>query len=264
MTDLLGICTSWANGHCVVQPESGDPVEIAWSDIVSGKPVPPRPSMLHRTSAREVELHFHPLWPGLETVVDGDWILRSAPAYAGRLRRRSNSTLALGEPSDSVAAAADRSIAFHQARDRQPMMVVEPGSSQEQALVELGWRDLGDGASRCLVGSVSRLLRAAPATADVEEVEDGPHVEVRLGEFAQGRGTVDGDWVVLHTIEVDPAHRRQGLGSAVMSGLLEWAAARGALHAALHVEVDNAPALALYDRLGWTSHHELRYVVPAD
>src|SRR5690242_9497064 len=43
MTDLLGTCVSWGEGRCVIQPEAGEPVEIALADIVSGKPVPPRP-----------------------------------------------------------------------------------------------------------------------------------------------------------------------------------------------------------------------------
>jgi hypothetical protein len=43
-TDVLGVCTSWEDGVCVVQPESGDPVTIPLELIVSGKPVPPRPS----------------------------------------------------------------------------------------------------------------------------------------------------------------------------------------------------------------------------
>ncbi|HEU5456401.1 MAG TPA: hypothetical protein VFU85_12020, partial [Nocardioides sp.] len=48
MTDLLGVCTAWGEGRCVIRPESGEPVEIALADIVSGKPVPPRPSVRHR------------------------------------------------------------------------------------------------------------------------------------------------------------------------------------------------------------------------
>src|SRR6188472_1688067 len=45
MTDVLGVCTAWADGVCVVAPSSGGPpVTIRIADIVSGKPVPPRPS----------------------------------------------------------------------------------------------------------------------------------------------------------------------------------------------------------------------------
>ena len=55
MTDLLGICTAWGDGRCVIVPESGDPVSIALADIVSGKPVPPRPSVRHRVSPLEAQ-----------------------------------------------------------------------------------------------------------------------------------------------------------------------------------------------------------------
>lgn len=44
MTDVLGVCESWRDGRCVVRREDGSTVEIATADIVSGKPVPPRPS----------------------------------------------------------------------------------------------------------------------------------------------------------------------------------------------------------------------------
>ena len=43
MTDVLGVCESWADGVMVVRREQGDLVTIATADIVSGKPVPPRP-----------------------------------------------------------------------------------------------------------------------------------------------------------------------------------------------------------------------------
>ncbi|MFT4286677.1 hypothetical protein [Nocardioides sp.] len=43
LTDVLGMCTAWADGICVVESEAG-PVEIPIALIVSGKPVPPRPT----------------------------------------------------------------------------------------------------------------------------------------------------------------------------------------------------------------------------
>ncbi|CAN5282361.1 hypothetical protein BH18ACT9_BH18ACT9_16670 [soil metagenome] len=51
MTDVLGVMTSWDGVTTTVQPEEGAVVVIALTDIVSGKPVPPRPSVrLRRTS----------------------------------------------------------------------------------------------------------------------------------------------------------------------------------------------------------------------
>lgn len=65
-----------------------------------------------------------------------------------------------------------------------------------------------------------------------------------------------GLWVV-------PEVRRSGLGLAVVGALLDWGAAQGATTAYLQVLADNAPALALYDRLGFREHHRYRYLAPA-
>jgi ribosomal protein S18 acetylase RimI-like enzyme len=70
------------------------------------------------------------------------------------------------------------------------------------------------------------------------------------------------DWVGFRGIEVAPEHRRQGLGVAVVAALLEWGAERGATTAYLQVLGDNAPAIALYERLGFTTHHSYRYLAP--
>lgn len=55
---------------------------------------------------------------------------------------------------------------------------------------------------------------------------------------------------VLNMIAVDPAQRRQGLGSELSRTLLALAAAQGARRALLEVERANAPARALYRQLG--------------
>lgn len=60
-------------------------------------------------------------------------------------------------------------------------------------------------------------------------------------------------------IETDPAHRRRGLGRAVMAALTDHALAQGATTGLLGVEADNAPALRLYDGLGFTDHHRYHY-----
>ena len=63
-------------------------------------------------------------------------------------------------------------------------------------------------------------------------------------------------------IEVAPEHRRQGLARTVMAALLEWGAERGATTAYLQVLGHNAPALALYDGMGFTTHHAYAYLTP--
>nr|WP_227464285.1 GNAT family N-acetyltransferase [Nocardioides lijunqiniae] len=80
--------------------------------------------------------------------------------------------------------------------------------------------------------------------------------------IAGGVAAYDRDWVGFRTIEVDPEHRRRGLGLAIMAELLDWGAERGATTAYLQVLGDNEPALALYARLGFREHHRYRYLAP--
>src|SRR3954468_15462243 len=84
LTDLLGTCVSWADGTCVVQPEDGPPVAIAITDIVSGKPVPPRASVRQRISPREAQRRALALWPDLVTEPLGDWTLRHSATSTAR------------------------------------------------------------------------------------------------------------------------------------------------------------------------------------
>ncbi len=59
----------------------------------------------------------------------------------------------------------------------------------------------------------------------------------------------------ITAVEVAEAYRRQGLGIAIMAALLGWAATAGARQVYLEVMASNEPALALYEQLGFASHH---------
>ncbi len=74
---------------------------------------------------------------------------------------------------------------------------------------------------------------------------------------AVGRGTVTGQgrWLGLCLVEVLPAARRQGLAVRLIRALADWAAETGATDAFLQVEQSNAGAVALYRKLGFTTHH---------
>ena len=274
MTDVLGICTAWGDGRCVVVPESGEPVEIALADIVSGKPVPPRPSVRQRVSAHDAELHMLSLWPDVETRPLGGWLLRAAPPFEGRLRRRANSVLAMGDPRMSLAEAVPAIHAFYAERDRPALAQVAVGSTEEDDLVALGWAPVPDKDNHFMIGSVAQVLRNAPRPPEHEVVSlsdaaDTPsdtrpvRTQAEIGDRARGRAALDGDWVGLHTVEVQPVHRRRGLATRIIVELLDWAAGLGATTAWLHVETHNAGAIALYESLGFTTHHTTRYLTPS-
>ena len=60
----------------------------------------------------------------------------------------------------------------------------------------------------------------------------------------------DGDIAMIHAIEVVPEHRRKGGGALLIRGAASFAAEQGAAWLALAVTEANAPARALYARLG--------------
>lgn len=268
-TDLLGTCLSWADGTCVVQPETGEPVRVAVADIVSGKPVPPRPVTRLRVSARDAEARTGRLWPSVERESLGAWELRADRAPVGRLRKRANSCLAMGEPGLPVPEALTVVEAFYAARGRAPLAQVETGTEVEDAIAAAGWRRLEYGESVFWLGSVARLRRAlptSPAAPSVELAVDGARavasVDAGCDPVAEAQAAVDGDWVGLHDVTVDPAHRRRGLATAVVGELLGWAAEQGAMTAWLHVETANVGAQAFWEALGFASHHTCRYYAP--
>lgn len=263
-TDVLGICTSWTDDVCVVQPDTGDAVSIPLALIVSGKPVPPRPSPRLRVSVRDAELHTAAL-VGIETTPLGDWQLRYEPAPVGRIRNRFNSCLGVGDPDRPLAEAADLVAAFYRERDRPPRIQVELGSDTEDALRALGWVPVPGRDSHFLLASLARVSRAlgagSPDAAQTPHLEpDGPRIAVEIGGMARGEAGIDGDWLGIHNLVVEPAYRRRGLARAALRELVGWGAEQGATTVWLHVQTDNGPALALYDGLGFATHHSCRYL----
>ncbi|QKE00534.1 GNAT family N-acetyltransferase [Nocardioides marmotae] len=275
LTDVLGTCLAWTSGPegwCVLQPDARadrplpEPVRIALADIVSGKPVPPRPSHRLRVEPREAQLRALALWPDLVTEPVGAWLLRHSPTSPNR---RANSVLAFTDPGDpGVADAVERTVAFYAATTGRPIAAVLVDSPQEDLLRGLGWTAESDEADTVFsvagVAAARRALRdiagGPGGGAEFELVEEAPGV-VRAGlPGASGVAAYDRDWVGFRSVEVDPDRRRQGLGLRVMAALLEWGAEQGATTAYLQVLGDNVAALGLYDRLGFVEHHRYRYL----
>lgn len=260
MTDVLGICESWSDGVVVVRREDGSTVEIATADIVSGKPVPPRPSARLRFSAREAEGHAAPLWPGVVREPLGEWELRIEPQPVDRLRKRANSCLAIGEPGMPLDAAADTVVSFYRSHGRAPMVQVEVDSDVERWFGSAGWQPVAGGDALFLVGSLSRVRRRLGTVGPAEVEVDGPRATAAIADRAVAKAAIDGDWLGVHGLYVAPEARRRGQARAVTGALLEWGAEQGALTVWLHVETGNAPAIALYESMGLEVHHACRYL----
>jgi GNAT superfamily N-acetyltransferase len=98
-----------------------------------------------------------------------------------------------------------------------------------------------------------RVLTSAPAQTFVSlRTSSGPAVAVGRGASARG-------WTGISAVEVSPDHRRQGLAQIVMAAILAWGRDHGDHSAYLQVARANAPARALYDRLGFIEHSGYHY-----
>jgi mycothiol synthase len=113
--------------------------------------------------------------------------------------------------------------------------------------------------------------------ADLERDEAEPWFRADGFLVHEGRGTagdslgIDGFcWTKIHgdhdpslgeiyVIGVDPDCHGRGLGRSLVIAGLDWLAGQGLEQAMLYVEADNAPALHLYDSLGFREHHDHRW-----
>ena len=76
---------------------------------------------------------------------------------------------------------------------------------------------------------------------------------------AVGLGVLDDDTLGLFDIVVDATVRRQGLGHALVGGLMDWGKRGGAEIAYLQVVAGNERAQRLYAKLGFSEHHRYWY-----
>jgi ribosomal protein S18 acetylase RimI-like enzyme len=80
---------------------------------------------------------------------------------------------------------------------------------------------------------------------------------VGFGLAVLERGTVG-----LFDLVVSPGQRGCGRGRALVQALLHWAANAGAGSAYLQVRAENAPALRLYETMGFRPAYAYHYRVP--
>ncbi|HZJ05235.1 MAG TPA: GNAT family N-acetyltransferase [Nocardioidaceae bacterium] len=158
LTDLLGVMESWASGVTTVRAESGQVTAILVDDIVSGKPVPPRPSPRQRVSAKEAELRATLSWPPLVTSPLGEWLLRASRGYTAR----ANSVLAVGEPGLPFESAVEKVRDFYAAHDLPAWAQVVVDSETHHGFESAGWMPARPAEADTVfqIGSVSMALRS--------------------------------------------------------------------------------------------------------
>lgn len=97
-----------------------------------------------------------------------------------------------------------------------------------------------DGASR------ARSLSRATGTLYASLRENGRMVACGAASFGHG-------WLGVHGMRTAAAQRGRGLAGRLLNTMAQEAARRGIRQAFLQVDASNAPALALYRRLGFTT-----------
>jgi N-acetylglutamate synthase len=73
------------------------------------------------------------------------------------------------------------------------------------------------------------------------------------------RAVIDGDWAGIFSMATVPEARGMGAGRTVLSLLADWAAAHAAAGMYLQVEIDNDPALRLYNTSNFTELRRYHY-----
>ncbi|MBT2477151.1 GNAT family N-acetyltransferase [Streptomyces sp. ISL-94] len=282
-TDTVGVLTSWTEGVLLITQKNGASVHIAESALVAGKVVPPAPARRRGPTASFEELARVAArsWQPLESERLGEWTLRAAAGFT----RRANSVLPLGEPGIPLDDALARVTSWYAERDLPAYVQAATGAvgTQELLIAELerrGWA--AEVSAEVRIGALAPVgdvdapaAEAARLTRTPDEEWLGRYGKVTDPDLARrmlvagpsvwfaslaggraiGRCVVDGRWAGFAAVTVDPAHRREGLATAVMAALARRALEEGASAAWLQVETDNAQARGLYDGLGFATHH---------
>lgn len=300
-TDAIGWLEAIGSDELLLRHRDGTATLIDPRSVVAAKLVPP-PALSMGERSRAAAALAVPIpelarisalgWPGLDNGQIGAWLLRAGAGFTGR----ANAALPVGDPGMSIGEAIDAVVAWYTERDLPPRVQVPLpyADAVDEALAARGWI-AGDGA-HVLVADVSSLLALPQRTEAVVRLDSAPddawisgyhyrggHLPpaalavLKAGRtlvfgsirdesgsvWAIARGALDEGWLGVTAVEVAENARRRGLAGAVLRGLVEWGAKRGAVSVSLQVATNNVPALAMYRAAGFTNHHWYHYRHPA-
>lgn len=244
-----------------------------------------------RGDPRRLEAFSLNAWPSLQTVVDDGWIVRFAEGFT----KRANSVNPLYPGSEPLARKIDRCEARYARAGLATVFKISPAvdpPSLDAALAERGYAREAE--TQVLTHASLAAAPAAHAPAVIADrptptwVDRAAHMngisparreilgrllgnilpprafaalERERQLLAVGLGVVEGGWLGLFDLVVDPAFRRQHLGRELVLNLLEWGRSLGAERAYLQVAVENEAARRLYTTLGFEESYRYWYRV---
>ncbi len=217
-------------------------------------------------------------WPSPRHVLIDGYLLRAAGGASKRINSV-NPMRGAGEPESAI----DVCETIYAEMGRRPIFRVPDLAVQMQpGLERRGYRAIGE--TRTLIRPIGRDLEPGFAGIRIDTVPTEEWLAVRdavsghdpevartfrtvtdaivlpkaflavsgpEGVGAIAFGVRAGELLVIESVAVPASLRNRGLAGTVVAALLHWGAANGATAACLQVEASNAPAQALYNRLGF-------------
>ena len=259
------------------------PDEIAiWREI---KPLPDLAGKGAPLSQRIIELEklSDLTWPAQEIVEYGKWRLRISDGFS----MRANSVLPIGEPPIDLASAVDEITHIYREKKLKPTFSIPLPIFDEldRYLEQHGWNIKID--ANFLIKDIGAIEVSSDPQFSIE-ILDYPSEEwletnsdqplekimrryparygaIKIGEqiIAVGRIATLGSWSIVTRLFVNPSFRGKGVAKNLMNNLLSAAVSDGATKVALQVDNENGAALALYQSMGFTTHHKFVYRILA-
>lgn len=299
-TDVIGTLVESTEDRIVVDADRGRVVVPRTAVLATRivPPRPSRRGAPHRAlSIEDLERVMVGAWPPVERAPLGDWVLRFghgftqransalvvghpdrpvpdalhavARWYAARgLTPRLAVPLVTGMALDSDEVAGTALHSGWAATD--PVLVLTAATRSVLASTETtadaaGTVEVTDRMSEDWFALFSGT-RVAPREAVEAVVHGSPTQRFALARASLGRATaigrlgVSSGWGGLGAMWVDPEQRRRGVARSVIHALAQEAAAHGCVSMHLQVEQSSASAIALYEQVGFTTHHRYAYL----
>lgn len=165
-------------------------------------------------------------------------------------------------PSDLDAILVERGYTtspptYVQVAPIEVMLQVSPGTATVCEQFDEAWLAAyleGEGESNPVkIGARREMLqRSGPPAGFAAMRVDGQLVAV-------AQGVVERGWLGVFSVATRPAYRGKGYAQATLAALAAWAKGYGARRAYLQVYSPNAPGLALYAKLGFSTLYEYWY-----
>lgn len=237
-------------------------------------------------------------WPAQRTVLCGDWLLRAAQGHT----KRANSANAQ-QPGACLGALLPQIEAFYERQGLPAIFRLSPLASPEAdaQLAQAGYlladpslvmrAALTDMAPPTSDQGWTLSIQAQPGAAWLQGFAEAGAVpqqhrqahhhmlqsiawpaafaSLRVGGDVTGEvvgfglAVVERGCVGLYDIVITPALRGQGLGRALVHGLMHWGQTQGAQWAELQVRAPNVVARGLYESLGFQALYGYHYRLPA-